>query len=164
VRSNSIVPVDQIEADFLAAVERLDRGEPNHLGNKNALEKGRLKVTFLSVANEAGHSRSHICYEKNCRYPRVRQMVLQRRDERKGVKPVPPPSALDIVRGQKREIELELIACRQKMLETIVKAEKERKEYVRTHEKDQRDIARLRQMVTSLQENGGKVVSLVRDM
>lgn len=152
MRDHPIVPVDRIEADFLAALDRLDRGEPKHDANRKAVARGRLKVTFLSLANEAGHSRSHICYELNCRYPRIRHIVLQRRDERKGVRQVPARSAVGAVREQKRELELELAACRQKMLETIVEAEAARKEFKRVHERDQRELTHLRKTIATLQK------------
>ncbi len=156
------VPIDQIEADFLAAFKRLTCGDPQYVDNKNAMEKGRLKITFSSLADEAGHSRSHICYERTSRYPRIRQMVLKHRDERKGIKQGRLPSSLDIIRQEKRDVERELSACRQKMSETIIKAEKDRREYVRNHEKDQREIAQLREAYESLIEKNGKVVKLVK--
>lgn len=162
MNTHGIDPIDWIEADFLAAIERLDRRTPNNPQNKEAMERGRLKITFSSLAKEAGHSRTHICYEESCGYPRIRKIVLDRRHLLKQTSQAIRVTTTPDLSDQTHEIERELVACRQKMHETILRAERDRKEFNRLHEIDQREIAELKEMVLSLQESGGKVLHLTQ--
>lgn len=67
--------IDPIEQDFIAAIERLQKGKPNHKDLKAALAKGILKFNTSNVAKEACRSRTLIAMEKGCRYPRIREMI-----------------------------------------------------------------------------------------
>ena len=72
-RSNSR---DGIEQDFLDALERLKAGRPQHSDLRDKVKKGKgIKINISTVAKEAGRARGLIASE-NCRYPRVRQLVL----------------------------------------------------------------------------------------
>ena len=66
--------IDQIEQDFLTALDRLQEGKPTNKTLKASKVKGILKITTSNVALEAGRSRTLIAME-HCRYPRVREMI-----------------------------------------------------------------------------------------
>lgn len=68
---------DEIEQDFLKAIQRLQAGEPANKALKIRKNRGSLKFNVSSVALEAGRSRTLIATEKNCRYPRVRELIRQ---------------------------------------------------------------------------------------
>ncbi|WP_141758752.1 hypothetical protein [Duganella sp. HH105] len=68
---------DSIEQDFLDAIDRLRDGEPRNKKLKACKAKGMLKVNVTNVALEAGHSRTLIALETECRYPRVRELIKQ---------------------------------------------------------------------------------------
>lgn len=61
---------------FMAALERLQRGEPTSKPLREKLAKGRLEVSFSSVALEAGHSRTLIGFD-DCAYRDVRRAVAE---------------------------------------------------------------------------------------
>jgi hypothetical protein len=65
---------DPIEQDFLLALQRLVEGKPLNKTLKESASRGKLKINFLSVAREAGRSRTLIALE-DCRYPKVREAV-----------------------------------------------------------------------------------------
>lgn len=67
-------PSDQIEKNFMAALERLQSGTPTNKVLRAAKAKGILKINASTVAQEAGHSRTLIGME-NCRYPRIRELI-----------------------------------------------------------------------------------------
>lgn len=65
---------DPIEQDFLEALQRLVEGKPQNKTLKASAKAGKLKVNAVSVAREAGRSRTLIALE-DCRYPKVREAV-----------------------------------------------------------------------------------------
>lgn len=65
---------DPIEQDFLEALQRLAEGKPLNKTLKASAKAGKLKINAVSVALEAGRSRTLIALE-NCRYPKVREAV-----------------------------------------------------------------------------------------
>ena len=65
---------DPIEQDFLEALQRLAGGKPLNKTLKASAKAGKLKINAVSVALEAGRSRTLIALE-NCRYPKVREAV-----------------------------------------------------------------------------------------
>jgi hypothetical protein len=65
---------DPIEQDFLEALQRLVEGKPQNKTLKASAKAGKLKINAVSVALEAGRSRTLIALE-NCRYPKVREAV-----------------------------------------------------------------------------------------
>lgn len=65
---------DPIEQDFLKALQRLVEGKPQNKTLKASAKAGKLKINVVSVALEAGRSRTLIALE-NCRYPKVREAV-----------------------------------------------------------------------------------------
>lgn len=58
------------------ALARLEVGRPSHHDNIAAASRGRLRITFTSVAREAGVSRTLIAHE-GCRYPGVRARIIE---------------------------------------------------------------------------------------
>ncbi len=67
---------DQIEQDFLDAIERLKAGRPQNPELRLKVSKGKtIKINIATVAQEAGRARGLIAKE-NCRYPEIRQLVL----------------------------------------------------------------------------------------
>lgn len=65
---------DPIEQDFLEALQRLVEGKPQNKTLKASAKAGKLKINVVSVALEAGRSRTLIALE-DCRYPKVREAV-----------------------------------------------------------------------------------------
>ncbi len=65
---------DPIEQDFLEALQRLVEGKPQNKTLKANARAGKLKINAVSVALEAGRSRTLIALE-DCRYPKVREAV-----------------------------------------------------------------------------------------
>lgn len=65
---------DPIEQDFLEALQRLVEGKPQNKALKASAKAGKLKINAVSVALEAGRSRTLIALE-DCRYPKVREAV-----------------------------------------------------------------------------------------
>lgn len=98
-------PQDDIERDFLEAIDRLRNEEPKNKKLKARKTKGSLKINFFNVALEAGHSRTLIALEKGCRYPRVREMILQSKAGHNGL-----PTTLNEVNAQLRAANAELNA------------------------------------------------------
>lgn len=74
-KAASVPPVDPIERDFLAALDRLEIGTPLNPTLAKKRKLGTLKITVSAVAQEAGHSRTLIGHD-GCKYPRVRARVL----------------------------------------------------------------------------------------
>lgn len=73
---------DPIERDFLEALQRLVDGKPQDKLNKVSAKAGKLKINAVSVAREAGRSRTLIALE-NCRYPKVREAIKLVQGEKK---------------------------------------------------------------------------------
>lgn len=67
----------QIEADFHAAINRLEEGRPRHHKLAAMAKAGTLKVNATTVALEAGRSRTLIALE-TCRLPRIRERLRKR--------------------------------------------------------------------------------------
>jgi hypothetical protein len=57
---------DRLEQDFLDALARLERGEPQNPELADKARRSQLKINVLAVAQEAGHSRTSLY-----KYPRV---------------------------------------------------------------------------------------------
>jgi septal ring factor EnvC (AmiA/AmiB activator) len=74
-----------IRADFLAAIERINSGTFRHPQLVKASRSRKVKLTFSTVALEAGHSRTLISQKKNCRYPEVRNTIIGDQDELRSI-------------------------------------------------------------------------------
>jgi hypothetical protein len=98
-------PRDSIEQDFLDAIGRLLDGKPENKKLKARKAKGLLKINVANVALEAGHSRTLIALEVGCRYPRVRELILQTQTGENRV-----PTTLNVVIDRLRADNAELRA------------------------------------------------------
>lgn len=67
---------DEVERDFLSAIDRLIKHKPRNMGLKRKIVRGTFKFSFSAVAMEAGHSRTLIALE-NCAYPVVRRRIIE---------------------------------------------------------------------------------------
>ncbi|MGA0534235.1 MULTISPECIES: hypothetical protein [Hansschlegelia] len=63
------------ENDFMAALARLEAGRPTNRALIQRAARGRLKINIVSVAIEAGHSRTLIGHA-GCRFPAARTAIL----------------------------------------------------------------------------------------
>src|SRR5258708_2941611 len=61
-------------ADLKRALARLINGNPTNPDLCRLVAEGRLRVSYSSVAKEAGRSRTLIAH-KNCTYPEVRKAI-----------------------------------------------------------------------------------------
>lgn len=90
-------PPTGVERDLIEALERLKDGKPKHPDLAKQAAMGRLKITFSSVAREAGRARTLIALD-NCRYPHIRALIQD------AVTPVPGArTAEDVIRGLRQE-------------------------------------------------------------
>jgi hypothetical protein len=73
-----------VEADFLNALSRLKEGKPLDPTLKKRAATGRLVINPVTVASEAGRSRTLVGSD-DCAYPHIRELILQaggrRRDD-----------------------------------------------------------------------------------
>jgi len=74
--TNASSDFSKIEQDFLEALMRLQTGQPQTSRLKDLLRRGKLKIGFGTVAEEAGHSPTLI-RQQNSRYPNVRAKILR---------------------------------------------------------------------------------------
>lgn len=65
-----------VERDFNAAIDRILGGRPTHQALQKKAASDELKLTYATVALEAGRSRSLIAHE-NCSYQAVRERILR---------------------------------------------------------------------------------------
>jgi hypothetical protein len=158
-----IAPVDTIEADFFRALERLHKVRPNHPDNKEAAEKGKLKITFSSLAAEAGHSRTLISQAgRKCKYPRVRKQVMEIIAKRRGVETVSGSNKMIQFVMRNRALMAEINTLKARMMALAIEVDAERRRFKSDHDADQREIQDLRQQLAALRERDGKVVSIVK--
>lgn len=147
---------DQIEQDFLDAIERLKAGRPQILELRERLKKGNaVKINISTVAQEAGRARGLIAKE-NCRYPEIRQLVLMEA----GASEVLPKTRDDVIKKLRAEVALLRVQLSQAEAHAAyhfaqrVKAEKSNSEYKGRYERLKARVEK------ELSKNEGKVVSL----
>jgi hypothetical protein len=158
-----IAPVDEIEADFFRALERLHKGRPNHPDNKEAAERGRLKITYSSLASEAGHSRTLISQEgRKCKYPRVRKEIEEIINKRRGKKTFNGSSKMIQSNMRDRKLMADIKNLKAGMQALAIEVAEERRRFKTDHDADQREIKQLREQLAALRERDGKVVSIVK--
>lgn len=147
---------DQIEQDFLDALDRLKAGRPQNAQLREKVRKGKpVKVNISTVAREAGRARGLIALE-NCRYPKIRQLVMIAA----GVPGAEPGNRDDVIanlRAQVAELRMQLAQVKDHaahQLELRTRAERKAADYQSRYE-------RLRQKVEgNLNQAGHKVVPL----
>lgn len=64
-----------VQSEFNAAIDRLILGKPNDVKLREIAASGRLTISYATVAQEAGRSRSLIAH-KNCAYQEIRSRVV----------------------------------------------------------------------------------------
>jgi hypothetical protein len=124
-------PIDPIEKDFLAALERLRDNVPRDRTLQANKARGRLKINVSTVAQEAGRSRTLIALE-NCKYPRVRELILLAKDGH----PAEPRTSSDLIDKLRQEIAV--------LRAELKKAEAETAAHFHAREKADREAARWR--------------------
>lgn len=67
-------------AAFEAALARLITGQPDHPDLQAKAAAGQLRISFSTVAKEAGRSRTLIGHD-GCAYPKMRQRILDLMEE-----------------------------------------------------------------------------------
>lgn len=85
--------IDMIEKDFLLAIDRLELKTPHHPVLIKKARTGTLKLNKLTVAVEAGHSRTKI-YD----YPRVIARIAETQMPARETR-----SARDVIKGLREE-------------------------------------------------------------
>lgn len=147
---------DQIEQDFLDALDRLKAGRPQNAKLREKVRKGKpIKVNISTVAREAGRARGLIALE-NCRYPKIRQLVMIAA----GVPGAEPGNRDDVIanlRAQVAELRMQLAQVKDHAahhLELRTRAERKATDYQSRYE-------RLRQKIEgNLNQAERKVVPL----
>lgn len=91
------VPVDAIEKDFFDALARLQAGRPKDKDLATSAKKGTLRINLVSVAKEAGHSRTLIGHHR-CKYPSTRDFIVALRTD-----PENPTRMQDVVAKKRVE-------------------------------------------------------------
>ncbi|WP_043481233.1 hypothetical protein [Janthinobacterium sp. HH01] len=144
-------PQDDIERDFLEAIDRLRDEEPKNKKLKARKTKGTLKINFFNVALEAGHSRTLIALEKGCRYPRVRELILQSKAGLNGL-----PTTLNEVNAQLRAANAELNAQLKAHKAAVLAHFNAREKAEKEAENERAAASRLRKQIAE----SGKVVTI----
>lgn len=100
---------DQIEQDFLDALQRLKAGQPQNLAFRKKVGLGKsININISTVAQEADRARGLIAME-NCRYPKVRQLVLMESGA-PGIEPGNRDDVIASLRSQVAELRVEVKA------------------------------------------------------
>jgi IS5 family transposase len=126
-----IPPIDRIERDFLAAIERLENKVPLRNSLKRFVSAGKLKINKSTVAREAGHSRTKI-YD----YPRVIEKISGSREPTRTAR-----TAKDVItrlREDNAVLKQERNAALSALAGLTIRLHQERKE----HERKVREIQR----------------------
>jgi hypothetical protein len=133
---------DQIEQDFLDALDRLKAGRPQNPKLREKVRKGKpVKISISTVAQEAGRARGLIALE-NCRYPRIRQLVLIE----SGVPGVEPGNRDDVIanlRAQVAELRTQLADANDHAayhLDLRTRAERKAADYQSRYERLRRQV------------------------
>lgn len=96
--ATNLLPADQVEKDFLLALERLQAGKPKDKKLQAAVKAGKLRISVTTVATEAGHSRTLIGH-KGCKYPSVRDRIVALKAD-----PANPTRLQDIVAARRQDV------------------------------------------------------------
>ncbi|MBF59545.1 MAG: hypothetical protein CME80_17790 [Halomonas sp.] len=152
-------PHETIEQDFLDALQRIIDGRPHHPEHR-ALVKKRLplKISFSSVAREAGRARGLIAKE-DTKYASVRQKIFEAMED-----PHTEPSSVGAANAMLRitiaELRQELKAAKDDALEAHdrwSKSERLAERYKAEAERLRAEIAKLRAKLEVSDGAAGKV-------
>lgn len=137
---------DPIEQDFLEALHRLLEGKPQNKSLKENAKAGKLKINVLSVAREAGRSRTLIALE-DCRYPKVREAVKLAQGGKKSL-PTTYTQLIENLRANLATVKAERRLLETKMVGHVLA----RRKAEMTSRRDSAEAARLRKRVIELEK------------
>lgn len=150
---------DQIEQDFLDAIERLKTGRPQNPALREKVKKGKaVKINISTVAKEAGRARGLIAREQ-CDYPKVRQLVLMEAGEA-GIIPATRDDVIKKLRAEVAELRVMLSQAESHAAYQFaqrIKAEKSCSDYKGRYERLKAKVER------DMKTSEGKVVRLFPD-
>ncbi len=137
---------DPIEQDFLEALQRLVEGKPQNKILKASAKAGKLKINAVSVALEAGRSRTLIGME-GCRYPKVREAVKLAQGGKKSM----PTTYTQLIENLRAD--LATVKAEKRLLETTMAGHvlARRKAEVNS-KRDAAETSRLRKMVVDYEK------------
>jgi predicted kinase len=137
---------DPIEQDFLEALQRLVEGKPQNKILKASAKVGKLKINVVSVALEAGRSRTLIAME-DCRYPKVREAVKLAQGGKKSL----PTTYTQLIENLRAD--LATVKAEKRLLETTMAGHvlARRKAEVNS-KRDAAEASRLRKLVVNLEK------------
>lgn len=135
-----------IEKDFLDALQRLAEGKPQNKMLKARVREGRLKINAVSVALEAGRSRTLIALEE-CRYPKVREAIKLSQGGRKAE----PTTYTQLIKNL--HADLAMLKAENKLLQDKIASYFQRAKVAElASERDRRTADRLREEMRNLQK------------
>lgn len=137
---------DPIEQDFLEALQRLVEGKPHNKKLKASAKAGKLKVNTVSVALEAGRSRTLIALE-NCRYPKVREAVKLAQGGKKAL-PTTYTQLIENLRADLATVKAEKRLLETKMADHVLA----RRKAEVSSRRDAAEASRLRKLVVELEK------------
>jgi predicted kinase len=137
---------DPIEQDFLEALQRLVEGKPLNKTLKGSAKAGKLKINAVSVALEAGRSRTLIALE-NCRYPKVREAIKLAQGGKKSL-PTTYTQLIDNLRADLATVKAERRLLETKMADHVLAR---RKAEVNSR-RDAAEASRLRKLVVEFEK------------
>ena len=128
----------------MLALQRLVEGKPLDKTLKEGALRGKLKINFLSVAREAGRSRTLIALE-DCRYPKVREAVKLAQ----GSKRAPPTTNTQLIEHLRAD--LATVNAEKRLLETKMAGHvlARRAAEIKSR-KDLAEVVRLRELIGEL--------------
>lgn len=137
---------DPIEQDFLDALHRLMEGKPQNKTLKASAKAGKLKINAVSVALEAGRSRTLIALE-DCRYPKVREAVKLAQGGKKAL-PTTYTQLIENLRADLATVKAEKRLLETKMADHVLA----RRKAEMNSKRDAAEASRLRKLVVELEK------------
>ncbi len=137
---------DPIEQDFLEALQRLVEGKPQNKTLKASAKAGKLKINAVSVAREAGRSRTLIALE-NCRYPKVREAVKLAQGGKKSL-PTTYTQLIENLRADLASVKAERHLLETKMADHVLA----RRKAEVSARRDAAEASRLRKLVVEFEK------------
>jgi predicted helicase len=105
-------PIDEIEADYYAALARLQEGKPQNKDLMKKLAEGRLKINVSTVAKESGRSRTLLA-SMDTKYRNARQAVLLSKVGGHAYLPRTAGDTISSLRRQVQQLKAELQQARE---------------------------------------------------